>query len=184
MKIQDLIKEGSTDEEIADFDFSAWVKYHRAFSIYRGMKQAKRNHEVNVIVLMGPTGTGKSHWAAKEYPDAYWKQKSNWWDNYVAQKTIILDEFYGWLPFDTLLRICDKYPMQVEQKGGQTELVAENIIITTNQKPKQWYKNAYFPAFQRRVKYWKVLNAIDNQSTYTDYDEAEINFNNNTNYIF
>lgn len=93
------------------------------------------------------------------YPDAYWKQRSQWWDCY-EHKHVVMDDFYGWLPFDTLLRICDRYPLLVETKGGQTKFNAEVLVITSNQRPQEWYPNvSNFDAFVRRVD--KVMHFVD-----------------------
>lgn len=92
-----------------------------------------------------------------KYPKAYWKQRSNWWDNYESHESVILDDFYGWLPYDTLLRICDRYPLMVETKGGQCHFLAKNVVLTSNNTPAQWYKNINLAAFIRRVDLWVYL---------------------------
>lgn len=143
------------------------------------LKTKPRNFEVEVEVIQGPTGTGKSKWCMEHYPNAYWKQRSNWWDGYFKHEVVILDEFYGWLPYDTLLRICDRYPMLVETKGGQTQFVAKKIIITTNSEPSSWYRNVYFPAFVRRVSKWRVFAILGDEQSYASYENAVIAMNNN-----
>jgi len=175
-EVQEMIKNGLTEEEIADHDFELWVKHYRAFREYRMMITPTRNHEVTVTVLQGPTGTGKSKWAMEKYPDAYWKQRSIWWDGYSNQETVIIDEFYGWIPFDLLLRICDRYPLLVETKGGQVNFVAKNIIITTNAIPNSWYKNVYFNSFVRRVSTWMVLRTWGSMQSFSDYSQAISHF--------
>jgi len=176
----DIMKEkldsGATEEELADEDFGSWVRHYRAFREYRLMKTPARNHEVEVIVLQGPTGTGKSKFAMDAYPDAYWKQRSQWWDGYNKQETIVLDEFYGWIPYDLLLRLCDRYPLLLETKGGQVQCVAKRVVITTNSTPGSWYRNAYFPAFARRVSKWMVLPRMGEVHVYDEYDRAVDNF--------
>jgi len=176
MEIKTMIEDGKTEEEIADYDFEMWVRSYRAFREYRLLITPQRNHEVEVTVLQGPTGTGKSKWAMDNFPEAYWKQRSVWWDGYSKQETVIIDEFYGWMPFDTLLRVCDRYPLLVETKGGQVNFVARNIIITTNAVPSAWYKNVYFNSFVRRVSKWMVLRTWGNMQTFTDYSEAVSHF--------
>lgn len=168
--IQEKLSEGSTSiEEVADEHFDLWVKYYRAFEKYLTMKTAPRNHEVEVHVLFGPTGTGKSKWAMDTYPKAYWKQRSKWWDGYFQHAEVIIDEYYGWLPFDLLLRLCDRYPLLVESKGGQIQFVAKTIVFTTNKSPDEWYSNCYFPALQRRVKEWHYMPHLGIHSIYTNF---------------
>jgi len=178
LDIKAKIKDGVEEANIADEHFTLWVRYFKAFERYRTITTKPRNHEMSVIVIQGPTGTGKSRWAMDNYPNAYWKQRSNWWCGYSGQETVILDEFYGWLPFDLLLRLCDRYPLLVESKGGQLQMVCKTIIITTNALPDNWYNNVYFGSFERRVSEWKVMN-YTGTSVYTNYQDAKVNMFSN-----
>lgn len=173
-QIRSKLLEGNSEviEEIADEEFDLWVRYYRAFERYLVMKTKPRNHVVDVYVLQGPTGTGKSKWAMEQFPNAYWKQRSNWWDGYCGQEVVVIDEFYGWLPFDLLLRVCDRYPLLVESKGGQIQFTAKKIVITTNQLPCNWYKSGtYFPSFVRRVTEWHTLPIWGDHRIYLTYPE-------------
>lgn len=154
--VKELIKGGASDLSIADEHFDLWVKYSTAFSKYRLLNAPPRNFKTHVVVITGPTGTGKSKWAADTYPEAYWKPRSDWWDGYIGQECVVLDEFYGWLPHDLLLRLCDRYPLNVQVKGGTVNFTSKNIVITSNKDPRLWYKNFYFAAFERRVEEWRV----------------------------
>lgn len=173
LAIRSKLSEGNsaTIEEIADNEFDIWVRYYRAFEKYLLMKTPQRNHSVDVHVVQGPTGTGKSRWAMETYPGAYWKQRSQWWDGYMGHETVIFDEFYGWVPFDLLLRVCDRYPLLVETKGGQVQFVAKTVIITSNSLPNNWYRSAYFPSFIRRVTKWHVFPIWGEHGEYETYEE-------------
>lgn len=146
-----MIDKGSSDLDLAEYNFSVYIACYRGLSHYRLLKSKPRDHPVTTIIIQGPTGTGKSKYCMENFPNAYWKQRSQWWDGYADQETVIIDEFYGWLPFDLLLRICDRYPLMVETKGGQVNFVAKTIVITTNSIPDRWYKNVYFKSFIRRI---------------------------------
>lgn len=173
-EIKRLLDEGYGEEYIADNNFSQWVRHYRAFRAYKLLKTQPRNHEVHVLVIVGPTGTGKSRYCLHNFPKAYWKQRSQWWDGYNSEETVVLDEFYGWLPYDNLLRLCDRYPMLVETKGGQVHMLARNVIITSNSFPDSWYKNVYFDSFKRRVDKWVwfdhmgffIFNSFDAMANY------------------
>lgn len=167
LALKKKIDEGATDKELAEEDFASFIQYHRGLRIYRLVNSKPRNHPVETIVIIGPTGTGKSKWCMDNYPDAYWKQRSAWWDNYTGQETVIIDEFYGWLPYDLLLRLCDRYPLLVETKGSNVQFVAKRIIITSNHVPDRWYKAVYFDAFIRRVTTWGVFPAWG-ETVFTD----------------
>jgi len=165
------IVSGATEEEISEEHFEEWVRYRQSFKAYRTIIEEKRSWKSEVVVIQGPTGTGKSKHCAEEYPDAYWKSRDQWWDGYEAHETVIIDEFYGWIPFDLLLRMLDRYPLQVEIKGGKTNFAPKKIVITTNKNPRNWYKDVYFPALARRVDEWWVFGTVF-RSKYTDVNEA------------
>jgi len=177
-----LIDEGRTDKELADYDFDTWCRSHRALGAYRLLCVAPRNFEMDVTVIYGPTGTGKSKFCNDEFEDVYWKQRGKWWDNYAHQKTVVLDEFYGWLQWDVLLRLCDRYPLMVETKGGQIQFASKEIVFTSNTEPQKWYKNVYFDAFVRRVKKWVYMPRMNSRLEFEDYKEFS-NCINQTVYI-
>jgi len=171
-EIQVKLQSGVTEQELSEEHFSEWVRYRTSFKAYKALHSAPRDFKTEVTVIQGPTGTGKSRYCSEEYPDAYWKARDQWWDNYEAQEVIIIDEFYGWIPFDLLLRMLDRYPLKVEVKGGKVNFCPKKIIITTNKTPNTWYKDAYFPALARRVEHWWVFGTIF-QMRYNNYYEAK-----------
>nr|WAE43019.1 MAG: replication associated protein [Cressdnaviricota sp.] len=171
-EVQKLLDDGTPEVDIATDYFGVWIKYNQGFKRYKLLKANKRDYKTNVIVVQGPTGTGKSRWAMEQYPDAYWKCNGMWWDGYETQESVIIDEFYGWLPWNLLLRLCDRYPMQVEVKGGAVNFVAKTIVIISNKRADAWYPNQYFDALARRVDEWRVVR--NNSTTvYTDVKEVE-----------
>lgn len=138
---------GASVNDLADEHFSAWVKYREAFHEYKRIKLPERNWQMDVIVLCGPTGTGKSSLARDlAGKDAYWWFGGSWWDGYDGgvSRTVVMDEFRGGVPFTTLLRLCDRYPYSVEVKGGVRSFTSKCIIITSNQLPEQWYDREKF----------------------------------------
>lgn len=184
LEIKSKLDSGSLEVDIADNYFNIWVRYYRAFERYRLLKATPRNFVTEVIVLQGPTGTGKSRWAMDNLPGAYWKQRGNWWDGYSNHEYVVIDEFYGWLPFDLLLRLCDRYPLQVETKGGQTNFCARKICITTNKEPPLWYKDVYFASFARRVTTWGIFPDWGPISFFDKYEDVASKFSCNLANIF
>jgi len=89
--------------------------------------------EPEVYWLYGPTGTGKTRWCQQHFTDAWWAGETlQWWQGYFGQRVVIIDDFRGDMcKFHWLLRILDRYPAMVPNKGGSCWLEAEVIIITS-----------------------------------------------------
>jgi hypothetical protein len=101
--------------------------------------EPERNSKPTVYWYFGPTGTGKSK-KASEFNDVYWKDDTKWWEGYDRQETVVLDDFRASnVKFNHLLKLLDRYPMRVENKGGYRQLNSKTIIITTNRHPKDCY---------------------------------------------
>lgn len=148
---------GWTNLDIANDYFGSWCRYHRSFITYRNLIQPVRTWKPEVFMCYGPPGSGKSKYALESSgaETQYWKQRSQWWDLYEGHETVVLDDYYGWLPWDVLLRILDRYPLLVETKGGQVQFLAKKIFITSNSKPSEWYKESpNFKALTRRIEHW------------------------------
>lgn len=101
----------------------------------------------HVTVLVGYTGTGKTSYVYNRYAlsDIYkWSgsggsKDSLWFDGYTGQKVLVLDDFYGQIRISLLLNMLDNYPCQLQVKGGHIWLVADEIFITSNDEPCDWY---------------------------------------------
>jgi len=115
--------------------------------------------------------------ARKCFPDAYWKDNTKWWPGYAGQRSVIWDEFGGWsmAPSD-YNKIFDRYPHQVETKGGSVALRATNFIIISNFTPGSWWDptktRVNIDAVTRRIGaiYWfRVLG--EEADEYLDYSE-------------
>lgn len=142
--IKHYIDEGATEEEVADNYFSRWVIHRRAFAEYRQIKAKKRTDPPNVVVYFGATGTGKTRSAFEESLESCWMavdNQLNWFDGYEGQKAAIFDDFVGCknAKFGFLLRLLDRYPMNVPIKGGFTNWIPETIYFTSNLHPDEWF---------------------------------------------
>lgn len=152
--------------QIAEEYPSHFIRYHRGIerlcSIAR--RDIVREWKTTVYVIYGDPGTGKSRWCnamARELGGPiYYKPRGNWWDGYFGQKCIIIDDFYGWIKYDELLKISDRYPYQVPIKGSYEQFLAEHLFITSNTHYDNWYKfdNYDSKAFERRIDFIKEIN--------------------------
>lgn len=129
---------------VAQAQPAAFVKYHRGLAALLLMHPeltTPRNWKTHVTVYCGSPGCGKSRACLEAAPNAYWKPRGKWWDGYDGHEDVVLDDFYGWLPFDELLRLTDRYPYRVETKGGTVNFVAKRMFITSNKYPHEWYSD-------------------------------------------
>lgn len=161
--VHEALKEGATLEELSDSHFKAFIKYHKGLEKYKSLKMQPRKHKTELLIFYGEPGTGKSRLAAElcemSGESTFYLRKGNggalWWDGYDGQANVVVDDFYGWMPWDTLLRIADRYPLRVDTKGSSVEFVAKRIIITSNSAPRDWYNTEHkgidYRALVRRI---------------------------------
>nr|QJI53602.1 MAG: replication associated protein [Circoviridae sp.] len=161
-----------------------YIRYHRGIEKCFGFlaKRTKRDWRTEAIVYCGEAGSGKSRTAneiakARGY-ELYYKPRGDWWDGYTGEEAIIIDDFYGWLKFDDVLRICDRYPHQVPVKGGFVEFLGKLVIFTSNRKVRdwwrgEWYNDFTYKALRRRLDIYEWWETIDNVLIRTDLMNIE-----------
>lgn len=102
-----------------------------------------RAKQPNVYWYYGPTGTGKTWTAYRESNDSdRWVSGGTlkWFQGYDGHKDVVFDDFrHDHCSFSFLLRLLDRYPITVEQKGASRQFLAENIWITSPVHPKDCY---------------------------------------------
>jgi len=143
------IDAGCTDVELWERHTSSMLRYGNAFDKYRlVMSESRERDQPKVVVFWGPPGTGKSHKAraiCENNGGGHWFQSGNgdnaWWDGYdpIRHPVVVLDDFKGGIKYTTLLRMLDKYPLQVETKGSTKRFTPKIIVITSNTPPNMWY---------------------------------------------
>lgn len=168
-EIRELVSQGAREEEIWDKHFGWMARYYRGFREYIRIRTPPRDFKTRLIVLYGPTGTGKSRWAMENLTDLYWKPRGEWWDGYTGEASAIMDDFYGWVPYDQLLRLGDRYPLLVPTKGSFVHFRARTLAITSNKLPADWYTNIDMQAFYRRVEEWHIVTQTEHHIVHT-YD--------------
>lgn len=159
-EVCDSIKEGATIEDIKDSFPIEYVKYHRGLSMLAASRSVSRTAKSKVIWCYGPTGSGKTRWAFQQHPTSYWKDvTTKWWDGFSTQESVIFDDYRPTkeVPFNMLLRLFDRYPVQVEVKGGYVNFNPKTIIVTSPRNPVDmfsqldWLKEEDLKQIYRRI---------------------------------
>jgi len=133
-----LIKSGGRPRDVFESDAGAFIRYNRGILAAVALFEPKRDFVTDVYWFYGPTGSGKSRAALLEAPDAYWKDpSSSWWDGYDRHADVIIDDYRAdFCKFSQLLRLFDRYPLQIQFKGGTCQFVAKRIFVTCPKGPR------------------------------------------------
>lgn len=137
------------------------VKYHRGMEYLLSVTAPTLRDPVQVFLLVGPSGIGKSHYCQRRFPTA-WRSvdpRLTWFDGYRGQSVVVLEELSAEATpnIGMLLRLLDVYPLQVPIKGGFTWWRPSEIWITSQTTPKDWYPGL---APDRQVALYRRFSAI------------------------
>lgn len=128
----DFLRNGATDKEMIDHAPRFFIKYGKAVDRVRYTFMEDRSEKPFVVWIHGPSGSGKSRLASELNPGAYWKNiETKWWDGYHGQECVILDDMKGQMTMPELLRLFDRYPLNLEVKGGTVKFNSPKIFITS-----------------------------------------------------
>ncbi|AYP28905.1 MAG: helicase [Zuhalvirus cruti] len=134
---------------------------------YSNIKKVKLDYEkpsargpVDIRLFLGPSGTGKTHAAFGAFgtEESYVKTPTTkWWDGYQGESKVIVDEFRGQVSVGLLLKWLDPagYPLSLETKGGGCVAKYNEVILTSNIHPREWYPDldgTTLEALYRRIK--------------------------------
>lgn len=159
LAVTDYVQTGAKESDVASRFPCAYIKFHGGINKLISLSVPRRTVPPVVTLLYGPTGTGKTKYCWDTFPDLYSKPPSTrWFDGYEAGKVVLLDDFCGAsskVSVLYLLQLLDRYPFMVEAKGKYVPFMAEQVLITTNYHPSQWYnwvgRDSSFQALKRRI---------------------------------
>lgn len=154
----ELARSGCGIREIVEQYPREYIKYHGGIDKCVRIMQPKleRWTETEVIVLLGPTGCGKTRFAVTFDPYRIPVPSTDtapvWFDGYRGQDTVLLDDYRGTITYDLLLHITDGYPMAVPVKGGFVERNWTRVLITTNYRNVgEWHPSKDLEPLLRRI---------------------------------
>ena len=150
----------NTTQGIAELYPAAFIRYFRGINEYlkHVSPVAPRSFKTLLYVYWGPQAQAKADALCKEATNIdaesiYYKPRGLWWDGYKQQRCVIVDDFYGWIKYDELLKITDRYPYKVQVKGGFEEFTSTHIWITSNVDIDEWFRFVGYKteAIERRI---------------------------------
>lgn len=187
-----------------------YVRYHRGLERLHFHLLATQSRPVPVVTLLfGPPGCGKTRLYADKYPIPSVGAKVNlaegWFDGYTGQSKLLMDDFDGnksGIRLCSILQCLDRYPFLAPVKGAHVPLVADEIYVSTNYHPKQWYDwtergPQYHALFRRftRIIFWPRVQSlplvitpgsVDNWNRFMDgpYSTGPVDLNKDDIYWF
>lgn len=165
-RVVELVENGANLLDIANECPQQMIKYSKGIANMLAIKSTveaqKKTRTINVHVLYGPSGTGKTTHAFNtglQDPAGCYLIHANrmkWMDGYTGENTLIIDEMShsAGVKLEDLLGLLDIYPHRLEVKGGTVWANWTEVWITSNQHPVDWFpgmKTVHKEALLRRL---------------------------------
>ena len=163
-QVSDALLNGASIESVCEHHPVQIIKFHRGIQfLYEQIRNKPRDFRTQVIWLWGATGTGKSrtaHSEAKELSNGdYCTIADNsmvWFNPYAGHRICVLDDFAGEASLAKLLRLWDRYPMQVPIKGNFVQWRPRIVYVTSNFSPASLYADT-----NPRIRFRALCRRID-----------------------
>ncbi len=151
----DLVKTQGLKRAI-ESDPATFVRHCNGLATYdlfckRQKVEDRIERPVEVFVIYGDPGSGKSYWAR------HFDEQSSWplpdiekgsrlnIDGYNFQRTLIIEDYDGEIPYRSLLKLLDVYNADFNTKGAYDVANWNYVIITSNTHPCRWYDDRKDP---------------------------------------
>ena len=131
-EILERVKNGGSSASIIEMLGGSAPNYLRFIDKTLSLFAPKRDFRPQVFWLWGSSGTDKSRLARAIHTDTYCKPPdSRWFDGYDGQPVTIINDLRKMtFTFSYLLDLLDRYPFQVEVKGGYRQFTSRVIVVT------------------------------------------------------
>lgn len=189
---QSDLNNGATIKDIAINHFPVFIKYEKSIRSYQNLIVPPRNFKTEVHIYWGSSDmfttikeTIYSKYPLESfYPLTHGNAKTLWLDGYepAVQDNIYLENYNGWIDFDSLLAMASNVPYHMPTKGSSVPFTAKRIYIHSHLPPKTWYDEAFFDlsalfrlvtsAFRYRLPEYRF------ESNFTDFSNELTKFYN------
>lgn len=135
-KVGELCIDGANIKDIAIEHPKSFIQYSRGIlALHQLVNSTPRSEMTLGYWIYGATGTGKSRWAHSLSPESTYSKDpmTKYFCGYKQQDTVLLDDFRPnpEMNFSFLLRLADRYPINVQTKFGNAEFNSKRIIVTS-----------------------------------------------------
>lgn len=165
------VKDGTFDPHSSDAAALFLSRNATAVRVMQTLQVTQSSFDTKVFIHFGVPGSGKtfnartgiydenneltSHMSPEQailhtYEVTMYQSDSGtpWFDGYRRQKRIVINEFgRGKFKYADLLTLCDNYPGQFQAKGTSVQRHWDEVHITSNADPREWYSS------------WSVIDA-------------------------
>lgn len=163
-QIKKQIEGGKPMYQIANDYFGDFIRYFSGFMKYKQLvdeHKASKFRKVEVIVIQGTTGVGKTRMAMEKAKYKIEGDSLDWWDGYNGEDCILIDEYDNQAKCTKMLNILDGYKLRLPIKGAFTYANWTKVFITTNNPWEMWHTHAkeeHRKALRRRISKWIILS--------------------------
>lgn len=128
--------DGANVREIAMEHPKSFIQYSRGIIALHAMVNSTSRTEPTLgYWIWGATGTGKSRWAHSLSPESTYSKDpmTKYFCGYNQEDTVILDDYRpnAEMNFSFLLRLADRYPINIQTKFGNVQFNSKRLIVTS-----------------------------------------------------
>ena len=185
MDVVDKMREGKTVRDLVleeETKYStAVIKYYKGLMVLQSLLRQDREHPPVVIWIHGASGIGKTR-AAIEFghelagPYGVWISSGSlrWFQGYMGQPVALFDDLRTkHAEFSMLLRLLDRYPLEVEIKGASVKWTPRVILVTAPKDPQaMWSLRTDEDKTQLSRRISAVICADDYEGGYKEIFES------------
>jgi len=172
-KVVKMIRKGHSVRKIFEKSPNSVVRYCNNIARLVVLYTPPRDFASRVYLFYGPTGTGKTTAAMKNFANPFKiicpKHGNLWFDGYdpMFHDTVVIDDFYGGIKWGELLQLTDRHQFLVQIKGASVQFRAKTIIFTSNQHYDSWYPKMDHAPLKRRIQEFGGVILFNNDKTKT-----------------
>lgn len=131
------IDNGRSVREISREYPTQWAYHRKAMNEYKEMWEEVRDWKTQVILLWGPTGTGKTR-RAIENGATQIEVQGDFINGYNGEDIVVFDDISPWtFRREQFLKLFDRYAYRINIKGGDRNWKPKKVYLTTNYKPEE-----------------------------------------------